>query len=69
MSNWIHQTLEIHALFHLSLSASRALITLKAVVSYQSGGSGFSLSAHGPCCFPDVWFPAIWPHTPMYAHA
>ena len=23
------------------------------------------LSARGPLCLPDVWFPAIWPHGPL----
>lgn len=37
----------------------------KAVVSYQSGGFGFSLSTHGPYCLHPVWFPATWPHAPL----
>ena len=56
MSHSLHSDTGNSALFHLSLSASRALITPKYVVSYQSGGSGFSLSAHGPCCLHDVMY-------------
>ena len=41
MSNRLHWMLEIHSLFHLSLSASRTLITPKCVVSCQSGVSAF----------------------------
>ena len=61
--------LEIPGLFHISLSASRVLITPKCVVSGQSGGACFSRSAHGPCCLHDVWFPALWPMPPISAHA
>ena len=42
---------------HLSLSATPGY-----VVSCQSGGSCFSLSACGP---QDAWFPAIWPVLPF----
>ena len=70
MNNRLHSDIgEIHALFHLSLSVFRALIAPKVVVSCQSGSSGFSLSAEGPCCLHDAWFPAIWPHAPLSAHA
>ena len=51
---------EICPFFHFSWSASRAF-TQKCVVSCQSGGSCFSLSAHGHgrCCLHDAWFLAI----------
>ena len=48
MSKSYIQLQEIHAFPHLSLSASKTLITPKFVVSCQSGGSCFSLSTHGP---------------------
>lgn len=45
--------------------ASRAIIVLKCMVSYQSGSSCFSLSDPRLGCLHDVWFPAIWPCTPL----
>lgn len=35
------------------------------VDSGQSGGSGISFSARRPCCWRDVWFPAIWSGDPL----
>ena len=38
----------------------------KYVLSCQSGGSCFSLSAHGLHCLHDVWYPATWPPYPLF---
>ena len=55
--------LDISALFDLSLSASRALIIPKFVVSCQSVSSHFCLPMD-PAGY-DAWFLAIWPHASL----
>ena len=68
MSNGFFLMLEIPALLHLSLSASRALTTPKCVFSCQSGGSCFSLSSHGPhICMMHGFLP-YYPMLPFSAY-